>query len=150
MNTDQGTRSPRSASLSFVTAPPRPALQVLFVDADAERPEPLRRALPSSCVVGVVSSIRAALGAIAQRVPDLLVTDLDLPDGNGLQLLARVHQNPATRHVLLIVVTSRAMLGDKIAALEAGADDYLVRPVQPESFLLHVQLVSRFRRTLQR
>jgi DNA-binding response OmpR family regulator len=121
---------------------------VLFVDADPRRPEALSRALPPDSAVAIVSSVQAAIGAITQRIPDLIVTDLDLPDGSGLQLIARVHRDPATRHALLMVVTSRVTLGDKIAALEAGVDDYLVRPVDPERFALHVQLVSRFRRTL--
>ena len=130
--------------------PERPSLRVLFVDADPQRPEALRRALPPNCVVATVSSIQAAAGILSQQAPDLIVTDLDLPDGSGLQLIRRVHHDPATRHVLLMVVTSRGTLGDKIAALEAGADDYLVRPVDPERFAIHALLISRFRRTLPR
>lgn len=147
MNGDQGTRGPGASAARVARL--RPALKVLFVDADPRRPEALIRQLPQNCTVAIVSSIQATMVAISQQVPDLIVTDLELPDGNGSQLLARVHHNPATRHALLMVVTSRATLHDKIAALEAGADDYLVRPVDPERFALHVQLVSRFRQTLQ-
>jgi len=146
MSADQGAQGKHSTTPP--RPPERPPLRVLFVDADPQRPEALRRALPQSCAVAIVSSIQAAVGILSQQAPDLIVTDLDLPDGGGLQLIKRIHHDPATRHMLLMVVTSRAMLGDKIAALEAGADDYLVRPVDPERFALHVQLISRFRRTL--
>jgi two-component system cell cycle response regulator len=146
MSADQGAQGKRSTTPPG--SPARPSLRVLFIDADPQRPEALRRALPQSCAVATVSSIQAAVGVLSQQAPDLIVTDLDLPDGSGVQLIMRVHHDPATRHVLLMVVTSRAMLSDKIAALEAGADDYLVRPVDPERFALHVQLISRFRRTL--
>jgi two-component system phosphate regulon response regulator PhoB len=122
----------------------------LFVDTDPQRIEALCRALPPSCTVAAVSSIQAAVSFLSQQVPDLIVTDLDLPDGSGLQLIRRVLSDPATRHVLLMVVTSRGTLGDKIAALEAGADDYLVRPLDPAQFALHALLISRFRRTLPR
>src|SRR5262249_29841353 len=148
MSAEQGAHGERS------TTPPgpaeRPSLRVLFVDANPERSEDLRRALPPSCAVATVSSIQAAVGILSQQAPDLIVTDLDLPDGSGLQLIRRVLRDPATRRVLLMVVTSRGTLGDKIAALEAGADDYLVRPVDPARFAIHVLLLSRFRRTLPR
>ncbi len=146
MSADQGAQGKRSTTPPGSSA--RPSLRVLFIDADPQRPEALRRALPQSCAVATASSIQAAGEILFQQAPDLIVTDLDLPDGSGLQLIMRVHHDPATRHVLLMVVTSRGTLGDKIAALEAGADDYLVRPVDPKRFALHVQLVSRFRRTL--
>jgi DNA-binding response OmpR family regulator len=130
--------------------PARPSLRVLFVDADSQRPEILRRALPQGCAVAIVSSMQAAVGILSQRAPDLIVTDLDLPDGSGLQLIKRIHHDPATRHVLLMVVTARGTLGDKIAALDAGADDYLMWPMDPDRFALHALLISRFRRTLPR
>jgi DNA-binding response OmpR family regulator len=148
MSTERGTQGKRST-----TAPgpsERPSLRVLFVDADPQRPEALRRALPPSCAVATVSSIQAAVGFLSQQAPDLIVTDLDLPDGSGVELIRRVLRDPATRRVLLMVVTSRGTLGDKIAALEAGADDYLVRPVDPARFAIHALLISRFRRTLPR
>jgi DNA-binding response OmpR family regulator len=151
MSSQQGNQAIRGPR--FTPAPSslrRPALKVLFIDADPARSQELQAGLPPGCIVAIVSSIQEALGIIAQQAPDLIVTELALPDGSGLQLLARVHQNPVTRHALLMVVTARATLRDKIAALEAGADDFLVRPIDPDRFGLHVQLISRFRRTLQR
>jgi DNA-binding response OmpR family regulator len=48
-----------------------------------------------------------------------------------------------------MAVTHRSLVGDKIAALQAGADDYLVKPVSPDQFDTHVQLISRFRRVIR-
>jgi DNA-binding response OmpR family regulator len=82
---------------------------------------------------------------ISIRRPDLIITQLDLPDLSGVDFIARLQNTPATHHVLVMVVTARSAVRDKIAALKAGADDYVVAPVAPDTFALHVQLLSRFR-----
>jgi two-component system response regulator MprA len=118
---------------------------VLFVDPDARRAQELANALPQSSVIAIVSSVHAAMGALRLRTPDLIVTEFELPDATCEEFIAHLHNSAATQHVLLMVVTARAAVPDKIAALRAGADDYLVRPVDPEQFVMHVQLLSRFR-----
>jgi DNA-binding response OmpR family regulator len=85
---------------------------------------------------------------MTSRMPDLIVTELDLPDADGVQLIRSVHDSPVTRRVLIVVVTRRTGFRDKIAAFQAGADDYLVKPVDPDLLATHVLLVSRFRRVL--
>ena len=122
-----------------------PVLAVLFVDPDVAAVERLASRLRARCPVAVVGSAQAAQAAIAQRVPDLIVTELDLPDANGLELIKRLRGTPATRHVLFMVVTRRTAVRDKIAAFQVGADDYLVKPVDGESFETHMLLVSKFR-----
>ncbi|MGH8324697.1 MAG: DNA-binding response regulator, partial [Steroidobacteraceae bacterium] len=57
-----------------------------------------------------------------------------------------LHRTPALRRLLVMVVTSRAAVADKIAAFQAGADDYLVKPVDPEFFALRVRLLMGFGR----
>lgn len=125
---------------------PRAPLVVLILDPDPQRAEVLAQVLRSTCVVAIVSTARAAAAAIRTQVPDLLVTDLDLPDTSGMGFLTSLHSAVPTRDTLLMVITGRTALTDKIAAFQAGADDYLVRPVDPERFLLRVRLLSRFRR----
>jgi DNA-binding response OmpR family regulator len=97
----------------------------------------------------VVGSARAALAAIMVSVPQMIVTELDLPDADGLELVARWRTDPLTRHTLLMIVTRRRSVRDKIAGLQAGADDYLVKAVDPYVFAMHVQSVSRFRKVLK-
>ena len=128
--------------------PARPALSVLFVDPDVEGAERLAGVLRRSNAVAVVASATAAFAAMAARMPSLIVTELDLPDASGLDLLASLRQNSATRNVLLMVVTRRSGVRDKILAFQAGADDYLVKPLSPQQFEMHVQLLSRFRQVL--
>ncbi|HEV2236883.1 MAG TPA: response regulator [Ktedonobacterales bacterium] len=116
---------------------------ILIIDPDHEAGRSLANALAPN-VTAVVGSARAALDAMRFRMPDLIVTELDLPDASGIEFIARIHGTPATRHVLLLVATRRTAVRDKVAAFQAGADDYLVKPLNPQQFVDHVQLVSRF------
>src|SRR5665811_1224830 len=70
-------------------------------------------------------TIRKGLTEAATRKPDLLVLDLGLPDGDGLELIRDVR---SWSNVPIVVLSARADEADKIAALDAGADDYLTKP----------------------
>ncbi|HEY7834830.1 MAG TPA: response regulator [Ktedonobacterales bacterium] len=129
------------------TRPALPPLTVLFVDPDRASAERLARAL-AGATVAVVPGVQAAWSAMQTRLPDVVVTELDLPSG-GIEFLASIRNTPTTRHILLMVVTARTLVGDKIAAFQAGADDYLVKPVDPHEFETHLLLVSRFRRVIR-
>lgn len=123
-------------------------LSVLFIDADVAGAEQLAQALKRASAVAVAASWQAAKAAIGERVPNLIVLDLDLPDANGLDVIGWLHSTPALRHVLLVVTTARTRVQDKIAAFQAGADDYLVKPVIPAQFAQHIERLNYFRQVL--
>lgn len=125
------------------------SLAVLFVDPDMESARPLANAISRAYSVAIVPSAQAARHAISIRTPDVLVTELDLPDINGVSFLESIRRGDATQHVMLMVVTRRMRVGDKVAAFQAGADDYLVKPVAPSLFQLHMATVLRFRKLIQ-
>lgn len=127
----------------------KPGLAILFVDPDVAHAERLAQPLRAYSAVAVVGTAQAALMAIAQRTPDVIVSELELPDGSGLELFRQVHANAATRNVLLMVVTRRTGVNDKIAAFQAGADAYLVKPVAADQFETQVLLVSKFRKIIR-
>ncbi|HEV7129665.1 MAG TPA: response regulator, partial [Ktedonobacterales bacterium] len=96
----------------------------------------------------VVSGVRQAWETMQRGLPNVVVTELDLPDASGLELIRTIYSTPATHNVYLLVVTARTGIRDKIAAFQAGADDFLVKPIEPSQFDVHLQLVARFRRVL--
>ncbi len=129
--------------------PSRSLLTVLFVGPDRSRSEQLAEAIRATCRIGMVSSAGQAMDVLATEPPDLIITDLNLPDGSGVEFIQRVHSDRRTKDVLIMVVAARSSVNDKIAALLAGADDFLVRPSQ-EQFAMKVRLLGRFRRTIGR
>jgi CheY-like chemotaxis protein len=84
-------------------------------------------------------SVAAAERAIAERQPALIVLDLQLPDGNGLDLARRLKACPETESCPILACTAGAMKGDKERALAAGCDAYVSKPIDTHQF---AQLVS--------
>jgi len=81
---------------------------------------------------------RSALAAIAAEAPALVVLDVMLPELDGLAVLRAVRRTDQTP---VIVLSARGMTDDRIAGLEAGADDYLPKPFSPAELVLRVQRV---------
>ena len=121
---------------------------MLIVDPDLSGAQRLASGLGRRHSVAVVGSAQEALHAIAMRAPYILVTELDLPDASGLELLAAVRDRPATRNAVLVAVTGRTAVRDKIAVFQAGADDCLIKPLDPQMFAEHIEHLSNFRRAL--
>jgi DNA-binding NtrC family response regulator len=79
--------------------------------------------------VGTADSLRAARIALTRRTPDILLTDLQLPDGLGTDLVQDLEKRDATE---LVVITGHATVESAIEALRMGATDYLVKPVDTD------------------
>ncbi|MGD9597359.1 MAG: phosphate regulon transcriptional regulator PhoB [Steroidobacteraceae bacterium] len=86
---------------------------------------------------------RTARTAIADRAPDLLVLDWMLPDMSGLELAKQLKRDKDTRELPIILLTARAEESDKVAGLDAGADDYLTKPFSPRELVARINAVLR-------
>jgi two-component system, OmpR family, response regulator len=141
-------RLPWLSRRSSSTDMERLAMRVLIIDADSVSAGRLAEILRPTHDVFSVTTAAGALASITDKVPDLIITEIRLPDANGVQLVGQLRREPATRHTLFIICTGHQSVQEKIAAFQAGADDYLVKPMTPDDFLLHVRSVSRFRRLI--
>jgi CheY-like chemotaxis protein len=83
-----------------------------------------------------------ALQAVAERRPDVVLTDVMMPRMDGFQLLRALRGNAATRAVPVIMLTARAGQEASVEGLEAGADDYLAKPFQAAELLARVRAVT--------
>jgi CheY-like chemotaxis protein len=84
----------------------------------------------------------AAIVAIRNNHPDVILMDIQLPGIDGLELTRRLKAEPATRDIVIVAVTAYAMKGDQAKALAAGCDDYITKPIDtralPETIARHL------------
>jgi len=90
--------------------------------------------------VRAASSAKAALIDLAGEVPSLIVLDLNLPDGDGVELCRRIRKSS---DVPILMLTARDEDVDKIIGLEVGADDYMTKPFNPRELVARVKSVLR-------
>ncbi len=91
----------------------------------------------------VASSLAEAEEELSRKPPDLLVLDLMLPDGDGLELCKFLRYREETRHLPIIILTAKGEEIDRILGFEMGADDYIVKPFSPKELALRVKAVLR-------
>lgn len=89
------------------------------------------------------------LKAVPVFQPDVVITDLRLPDLSGYEVARRLRRDPRYKNLPLIFLTSQAELSNKLKAFEAGADDYLSKPFQPEELVARVGMLVRRGETLR-
>ncbi|NLG60348.1 MAG: phosphate regulon transcriptional regulatory protein PhoB [Gammaproteobacteria bacterium] len=84
-----------------------------------------------------------AQSAIADKVPDLILLDWMLPGTSGLELARRWRREDLTREVPIIMLTARGEEDDRVGGLEAGVDDYVVKPFSARELLARIRTVLR-------
>ncbi len=125
------------------TAPTPSPARVLLVDDNADMREYLTRILSEHVQVEAIADGAAALAAAQERVPDLVLTDVMMPGLDGFELLKALRADSRTREVPIILLSARAGEESVVEGLEAGADDYLIKPFSAQ------ELVSRVNAHLQ-
>ena len=90
----------------------------------------------------VASDGFAALDAVSERSPDLIVLDLMLPGIDGLEVMRRVRERP-DRTSAIILLTAKGAEADRVIGLRLGADDYVVKPFSPAELVARVDAVLR-------
>lgn len=86
-----------------------------------------------------------ALRLVKTELPDLLVIDWMLPGMSGVMLAKTLRGDERSRHLPIILLTARGAEADKIAGLEAGADDYVTKPFSPRELVARIRAVLRRR-----
>ncbi len=90
---------------------------------------------------GVAAAIDGLLGIeLAQKQKfDLILLDIQLPVMDGYQVAKALRDNPVTKDIPIVAITSYAMAGDREKALAAGCDGYLEKPINPETFVSDIE-----------
>ena len=118
-----------------------PAPVVLLIEDEPQMRRFLRAALGTQPYELVEApTAREGLAQAASRVPDLVLLDLGLPDADGLDVTRRLRE---WSRAPIIVISARGQERDKVAALDAGADDYLTKPFGVEELLARMRVALR-------
>lgn len=119
-------------------AKPRQVAHILFADDNADMRGYVSRLLRRRYDVLAVPNGKAALAAVKEYAPDLVLADVMMPGIDGFELLRRLRSNAETSGVPVILLSARAGEGAQVEGLEAGADDYLIKPFNASELLARV------------
>ena len=115
--------------------------QILIVEDDPALSQGIRLALGQEGRQFVqAGTIGQAERELAERTFDLLILDLNLPDGNGLDLLSRLRDRSA---LPVLILTANDLEMDQVTGLELGADDYVTKPFSPSELVARVDAIHR-------
>jgi putative two-component system response regulator len=121
--------------------------RVLVVDDVPQNLMLLQRILTAEgYVVQAAENGELALRMVEVEPPDLIVSDIDMPSLNGIELCRRVKESPATRLVPFILITGLADRANRMAGIEAGADDFLGKPFDVQELKARVRSLLRIKR----
>jgi PAS domain S-box-containing protein len=132
---EAGTGTP--VSVTPVVSEKKP--HVLLADDNADMRAYVSRLLDAQYRVTAVPDGRAALEALAQDPPDLVLSDVMMPYVDGFELLKTVKTNPQTARIPVVLLSARAGEEARLDGYEAGADDYLVKPFSAQQLRARVQ-----------
>jgi signal transduction histidine kinase len=146
-----GTASPLLSGRTS-SHPAADAGRLLVADDNADMRDFLKRLLSPYWVTEVVSNGKAALEVALRSPPDLVLSDVMMPEMTGVELLNALRADDRTRTVPVILVSARAGEDARLSGLETGADDYLVKPFAAREVLTRVRThleMGRIRRNAE-
>ncbi|GAA1091909.1 response regulator transcription factor [Pseudonocardia alni] len=116
-------------------------VRVLLVEDDAILGDALRRSLVrQGYPTDLVTSGSAAIAAVAEREPDVVLLDMGLPDRDGIGVCREIRERS---RVPILAITGRGDVAARVQGLRSGADDYLVKPVSTEELVARIEAVLR-------
>ncbi len=122
-----------------------PSASVLVVEDNPDMRSLLTRLISREFDVDEARNGREALERMAIARPDLVLSDVMMPEMSGLELCSRIKSDEETRDIPVVLVTSKAEHEMKIEGLELGADDYVTKPFHPRELLARVRAQVRVR-----
>ena len=136
--------------IEFVSQSPLPRRSRILVADDTESVRALYRKLlvGDGHEVIEVADGRAALEAVHENHPDVVLLDITMPLLNGLEVCRRLKSDPATRLTPVVLVTGLSDLPDRLKGIEAGADEFLSKPVHPLELRARVGSLTRMKHLL--
>jgi len=122
---------------------------ILLVDDDPEILIVLRDFLQGEYNIIFAENGREAYDKILSDKPDLIVSDVMMPEMDGIELCTRLRENFDTSHLPIILLAAKGEMEDRIAGLKAGADSYIPKPFNPEHLKVRITKLLQLRVSIQ-
>ncbi len=122
----------------------RTIMRILIVDDDPDIRDVLKLTLSEeNYEVIEAENGEEALKIISAKAPDLILLDYKMPKMDGRQVCRHVKKDILLRHLPIIMVTGKGEINDKVNGIDAGADDYVVKPFEPKELLARIRMIIR-------
>lgn len=120
------------------------AVKILIVDDEPDIRDVLRITLEDEKYeVFEASNGEEGLALIDKKMPDMILCDYKMPRMDGREFCRRLKKDILLRHLPVIMVTGKGEITDKVDGIEAGADDYIVKPFEPKELIAHIRMLLR-------
>jgi len=149
MNSPRELGSPAPPAAEHATSTAGGTTRVLVVEDEHDIAALIKHTLERSgeIQVSIVGSGDLALRSIAERAPDLIILDLNLPVVSGTEVCRILRARPETAHLPVIMLTARTAESDRVTGLDLGADDYVTKPFSLRELSARVRAVLRRRQS---
>lgn len=122
---------------------------ILVVEDHVDLRNYIRDTLTDTYQVIEASNGKEGLNKASEIIPDLVISDVMMPEMDGYTFCKKIKSNDKTNHIPVILLTAKASTEDKLEGLELGADDYLIKPFNPDELKLRVRNLIRIREELR-
>jgi signal transduction histidine kinase/ligand-binding sensor domain-containing protein/DNA-binding NarL/FixJ family response regulator len=122
---------------------------ILIVEDNDDLRDYMSRILGSSYRILTAPNGKIGLNKALESIPDLVISDVMMPDMNGIEMCKHLKSDERTDHIPIVIVTAKAGKKSKIEGLETGADDYLIKPFDNEELKARVKNLLEQRRKLR-
>lgn len=139
-----------AASLSMPsTVPEEEKAKLLIVEDNQDLREYLVAALGDYYSLDVAENGAAGIDKAIAHIPDLIISDVMMPEKDGYELTHVLKEDERTDHIPIILLTARSDMDSKISGLQKGADAYLAKPVEERELLVRIEKLLELRKKLQ-
>lgn len=117
--------------------------RVLIIDDDPDIRDVLNLSLSEHYDISAAANGKEGLEMVHSKNPDLIITDYNMPVMNGPEFLRNLRHDILLRHIPVIMLTGKGEIKDMVDGIESGADDYLVKPFEPETLLARIRMILK-------
>lgn len=122
---------------------------VLIIEDNEDLREMIKESIQGEYHIIVAENGIKGLETAEEKIPDLIISDIMMPEMNGYQLCSKIKTNEKTNHIPVILLTAKASTEDKLEGLETGADDYLIKPFNEDELKIRVRNLITIRRQMR-